>query len=167
MHEINAAAETITTAADPEANIIFGATVSPDLDGEVIITVVATGFDASYYAKQRGNRSATPALSSTNATKSDEKALSEIDMNLDEDTPEFHKENTMPNIWALDDDEDKKDKEEEVKPAPTDDDDHETEDHSVVTGSLEDDLEKPSFLRRLGRRRKGADQDSDSEDAAE
>src|SRR4051812_9856946 len=52
MHEINAAAETITAAADPEANIIFGATVSPDLEGEVIITVVATGFDASYYAKR-------------------------------------------------------------------------------------------------------------------
>ena len=50
MHEINAAAETITNAADPDANIIFGATISPDLEGEVIITVVATGFDASYYA---------------------------------------------------------------------------------------------------------------------
>jgi cell division protein FtsZ len=52
MHEINTAAEAITTAADPEANIIFGATVNPELDGEVIITVVATGFDASYFAKR-------------------------------------------------------------------------------------------------------------------
>src|SRR5206468_2758262 len=42
MHEINAAAEAITTAADPDANIIFGATINPDLEGEVIITVVAT-----------------------------------------------------------------------------------------------------------------------------
>src|SRR6185369_15539476 len=49
MHEINTAAETITTAADPDANIIFGATINPELDGEVIITVVATGFDASYF----------------------------------------------------------------------------------------------------------------------
>jgi len=39
MHEINAAAETITNAADPEANIIFGATINPDLEGEVIVTV--------------------------------------------------------------------------------------------------------------------------------
>ena len=29
MHEINAAAETITAAADPDANIIFGATITP------------------------------------------------------------------------------------------------------------------------------------------
>jgi cell division protein FtsZ len=50
MHEINAAAETITNAADPDANIIFGATINPELEGEVIVTVVATGFDAAYFA---------------------------------------------------------------------------------------------------------------------
>src|SRR5438128_8401670 len=55
MHEINAAAETITNAADPDANIIFGATINPDLEGEVIITVVATGFDATYFASQRND----------------------------------------------------------------------------------------------------------------
>ena len=33
MHEINAAAETITAAADPDANIIFGATINPDIPG--------------------------------------------------------------------------------------------------------------------------------------
>src|SRR6185369_5194055 len=53
MHEINTAAETITSAADPDANIIFGATISPELEGEIIITVVATGFDASYFAKRQ------------------------------------------------------------------------------------------------------------------
>ena len=53
MHEINAAAEAITAAADPDANIIFGATISPDLEGEIIITVVATGFDAAYFSDSR------------------------------------------------------------------------------------------------------------------
>ncbi len=52
MHEINTVAETITAAADPEANIIFGATINPDLEGEIIVTVVATGFDESYYASR-------------------------------------------------------------------------------------------------------------------
>ena len=52
MHEINAAAEVITAAADPEANIIFGATINPEIEDEIIITVVATGFDASYYSRQ-------------------------------------------------------------------------------------------------------------------
>src|SRR5262249_4095185 len=50
MHEINTVAETITAAADPEANIIFGATINPDLEGEIIVTVVATGFDDNYFA---------------------------------------------------------------------------------------------------------------------
>ena len=57
MHEINAAAEVITAAADPEANIIFGATINPELEGEIIITVVATGFDAAYYANRDHVRS--------------------------------------------------------------------------------------------------------------
>ncbi|MCA9326997.1 cell division protein FtsZ, partial [Candidatus Saccharibacteria bacterium] len=35
MHEINTAAEAITAAADPDANIIFGATISNELDGEI------------------------------------------------------------------------------------------------------------------------------------
>src|SRR5689334_9350479 len=61
MHEINSAAEAITTAADPDANIIFGATINPELEGEVIITVVATGFDASYYAKRDKVKTAVPA----------------------------------------------------------------------------------------------------------
>ena len=57
MHEINAAAEVITAAADPEANIIFGATINPELEGEIIITVVATGFDAAYYSNRDHVRS--------------------------------------------------------------------------------------------------------------
>src|SRR4051812_4478127 len=63
MHEINAAAETITTAADPDANIIFGPTINPKLDGEVIKTVVATGFDASYYEKRVEKPSLATAIS--------------------------------------------------------------------------------------------------------
>lgn len=45
MHEVDEAANVISSAADPEANIIFGATIDPDLDDEVQITVLATGFD--------------------------------------------------------------------------------------------------------------------------
>lgn len=46
MHEINEAAETITSAIDPDANIIFGATIDEALEDELRITVIATGFDA-------------------------------------------------------------------------------------------------------------------------
>jgi cell division protein FtsZ len=52
LSEINEAADVIAQAADPEANIIFGAVIDPKLENEVKITVIATGFDVS----QRANR---------------------------------------------------------------------------------------------------------------
>ncbi|MEB3230271.1 MAG: cell division protein FtsZ [Leptolyngbyaceae bacterium] len=44
LHEVNAAAEIIYEAVDPGANIIFGAVIDDRLQGEVRITVIATGF---------------------------------------------------------------------------------------------------------------------------
>jgi cell division protein FtsZ len=178
MHEINAAAEAITTAADPDANIIFGATVNPELDGEVIITVVATGFDASYFAKRQikpantvVNEKSDLDISSPTSAKQEEKTLSEIDMDLDDEQKGEHdfskEEKNIPNIWSIDsgaeeenDDTDNTDDHRGDK----DDDDNEDQDSenesSIVSSALEEDLEKPSFLRRLSRRRK----DSDPED---
>ncbi len=49
MSEIQEAAEIITSAVAPDANIIFGATLRPEMEDELIITVVATGFDAAYF----------------------------------------------------------------------------------------------------------------------
>lgn len=45
MLEANEAAEQIAKAADPDAIIIFGATVREDIQDEIIITVIATGFN--------------------------------------------------------------------------------------------------------------------------
>jgi cell division protein FtsZ len=44
LHEVNAAAETIYEVVDQNANIIFGAVIDPKMDGEIRITVIATGF---------------------------------------------------------------------------------------------------------------------------
>ncbi len=46
LHEVNAAAEIIYEAVDPNANIIFGAVIDERMQGEVRITVIATGFNA-------------------------------------------------------------------------------------------------------------------------
>lgn len=43
--EVNEAAELISSAADPEANIIFGAVIDEKLQDEIRITVIATGFE--------------------------------------------------------------------------------------------------------------------------
>ncbi|MEI6237510.1 MAG: cell division protein FtsZ, partial [Candidatus Saccharibacteria bacterium] len=155
MHEINAAAEVITAAADPEANIIFGATISPELENEIIITVVATGFEATYYTDRDHVRSAVDdgeqddkpkdhedektiadlmkvandSAISTEETKIEDEDIKAIDMDLEEkkDNKDDLKEDTpLPNIWSFDADETEKD----------------------------DKFDKPSFLRRFKKHKK-------------
>jgi len=45
MFEVDEAARIISSAADPDANVIFGAVIKEDLTDQVKITVIATGFD--------------------------------------------------------------------------------------------------------------------------
>ncbi len=45
LFEVNEAADVITSAADAEANIIFGAVIDDSLGDEVKVTVIAAGFD--------------------------------------------------------------------------------------------------------------------------
>ncbi|MCC6350630.1 MAG: cell division protein FtsZ [Candidatus Eisenbacteria bacterium] len=47
LHEVNEASKVVTEAAGEDANIIFGAVIDPGLDGEILVTVVATGFGVS------------------------------------------------------------------------------------------------------------------------
>ena len=164
MHEINTAAQAITNAADPDANIIFGATINPELEGEIIITVVATGFDESYFANRRVPKEApnskkekpkTDLSAAPEETIPKHEDLKELDMNLDQPhdnamgSEEFHSEPSVPNIWAMHsgEEENEGDKYEE-KPAES---------------SPEDELEKPSFLRRLKGRRANKKKDGDSQ----
>ena len=45
LYEVNKAAEIISKAANAEANIIFGAVINKELNDEVKVTVIATGFE--------------------------------------------------------------------------------------------------------------------------
>jgi cell division protein FtsZ len=47
MVEVNEAATIIQQHADPEANIIFGTVIDPEMGGDVKITLIATGFDST------------------------------------------------------------------------------------------------------------------------
>ncbi|NUQ39100.1 MAG: cell division protein FtsZ [Caldilineales bacterium] len=59
LFEVNEAAEIIRRTAHPEANIIFGAVVDPNLHDELRITVIATGFDAVHAKPQPATSSKT------------------------------------------------------------------------------------------------------------
>lgn len=59
MFEVDEAAKIITESVDSDANIIFGATIREDYEGELKITVVATGFDENSNKKFISDKSET------------------------------------------------------------------------------------------------------------
>ncbi|MGE5395943.1 MAG: cell division protein FtsZ [Chitinophagales bacterium] len=54
LYEVNEAAEVISQAVDSEANIIFGARVNDELEDEIRVTVIATGFDPPVVKAPKG-----------------------------------------------------------------------------------------------------------------
>jgi len=56
LSEINEAAEVVASAADADANIIFGAVVNEGMGEEIRITVIATGFDGNAAASAQLER---------------------------------------------------------------------------------------------------------------
>lgn len=95
MSEIQEAAEIITSAVAPDANIIFGATLKPEMEDELIVTVIATGFDSEYTDNDQSDvlEPATPGVMPSapqpqqpqvdNEPAIDETEIEKIDMDLD------------------------------------------------------------------------------------
>lgn len=127
MSEIQEAAEVITGAVAPDANIIFGASIRPELEDEIVITVVATGFDSDYYKElERQNIGATIDDNAEGATVADAAAVVE-DTSSKEPTvagEDFAKDNRR-NMWD-----------------------------SIRTEESEEDLDVPPSLRAKFRRKK-------------
>ncbi len=55
LAEVTEACTMIQEAADPDANIIFGSVIDPNMDDEVCITVIATGFQSRMEATVSGH----------------------------------------------------------------------------------------------------------------
>ena len=87
MSEIQEAAEVITGSVSPDANIIFGASVRPELEDEIIVTVVATGFDSDYYNEPIEDD--TPVVKELSSIENDKPAA---------DTKDFASE-SRSNMW--------------------------------------------------------------------
>lgn len=154
MHEINNAAAVITDVADQDVNVIFGATINPDIEGEVIVTVVATGFTNEYTRlrsskkdqdqtqdqgkgkeKEREPKRDNPKKTKTPLPKKEEPQeedlddiAKDIDDYLDDNAKQEKKttkKDTLKSMWSNLDDKDEREKE----------------------------LEKPAFLRRFSRKK--------------
>ena len=64
LEDMTTASEVIYDVVDPEANIIVGAVVDEALEGEIHVTVIATGFENNKtYRSERTNRASSNPLS--------------------------------------------------------------------------------------------------------
>ncbi len=87
MSEVDEAAQIITANSDPDANVIFGATVDENMVDLVKITVIATGFD-QMRAKMR-EYVAPPKVEEEEAAGAEEPAAPQADEDGELEVPTF------------------------------------------------------------------------------
>ena len=100
LHEVNTAAELVQRSVDPEANIIFGAVIDPEMKDEITITVIATEFEKE---KNMPNMNVDSLVS-----KAWDKKISSIPTSSDTssnsndlDIPSFLRKNRNKNMQSL------------------------------------------------------------------
>jgi cell division protein FtsZ len=72
LHEVHAAADVIYGAVDPDANILFGSVINPDMKDQMMVTVIATGF------KRDGVISRPSSVAQKSVADAPEAAVAEI-----------------------------------------------------------------------------------------
>ncbi|WP_028782694.1 cell division protein FtsZ [Thalassobacillus devorans] len=60
LYEVQEAADIVTSAADQEVNVIFGSVINENLKDEIVVTVIATGFDEAQLSQSQNKQ--RPAL---------------------------------------------------------------------------------------------------------
>ncbi len=92
LFEVNEAAEIISSAADSDCNIIFGAVIDENLADEVRVTVIATGFDHPRGGERQVTEpAAEPTLKGSTLLKPEDKPSFDIDEDV-LDIPSFLKD---------------------------------------------------------------------------
>ena len=86
LDDVETAAGIVQEAANPDANIIFGATIDEDFNDEMRVTVIATGFDAvpqSYTAYNPAPRAAARPAAAQQAAPAKPAAPSFVPEDID------------------------------------------------------------------------------------
>jgi cell division protein FtsZ len=90
LFEVNTAAELVQKSADPDANIIFGAVIDENLKDEILITVIATGFDRTSVVKKMDK----PTVAERPTISAPEKTAPSVQTSSDElEIPTFLRRN--------------------------------------------------------------------------
>ncbi|MGM8211832.1 cell division protein FtsZ [Virgibacillus sp. W0430] len=72
LYEVQEAADLVTSAADDEVNVIFGSVINENLKEEIIVTVIATGFDETKHMNQNKAKRPVTMTHQHAATKANE-----------------------------------------------------------------------------------------------
>ncbi|MCZ0703344.1 cell division protein FtsZ [Natronobacillus azotifigens] len=83
LYEVQEAADIVTSAADQEVNVIFGSVINENLKEEIVVTVIATGFDDAKVGAPQGGRK-RPGVQ--------QPVASAVDTRRDQTTPEVHEQ---------------------------------------------------------------------------
>ncbi|GGN49308.1 cell division protein FtsZ [Oceanobacillus indicireducens] len=62
LYEVQEAADLVTNAADEEVNVIFGSVINENLNDEIVVTVIATGFDENAQKSNKPKRDTRPSI---------------------------------------------------------------------------------------------------------
>ncbi|MBC1284742.1 cell division protein FtsZ [Listeria booriae] len=105
LYEVQEAAEIVSSASDEDVNMIFGSVINDELQDELIVTVIATGFDEAAQAKQKAQPQSRPnpaiqvnrpgyavkedAAPAQDEQPSQQQHVEEPRQNLDVDVPAF------------------------------------------------------------------------------
>ena len=89
LFEVNAAAEVIKQAVDPNANVIFGVALEENMNQEVRLVLIATGFEGMY------------SLGSASREKEITKVLKNLKTDEQFDTPSFLRQRELPKVRQI------------------------------------------------------------------
>ncbi len=139
LPEISMVSELIQEAVDPSANIKFGAQIDPSLGDEIIITIVATGFDENkqvFTKKLKGDEDTDDAFGLGGISVNSPLYNEEEEEEISEKKENYFEESEQDEISV------EEEPEEVFKGAPkkTDID---------IEDDFDDPLDKPAFMRRM------------------
>jgi cell division protein FtsZ len=153
LFEVTEAAEEIRSVADPEANIIFGTSFDERLADEIMITVIATGFDPNRRPREvrteSRNQVPVPVVVSHDARDFQRELDEQIVRNQESVGARSHGPVTYGSYGAME----RQSAPDPVRPAPQR---RPVPDRPITRPLYDDqDLEIPSFLRRPAQEEKG------------
>ncbi|HZG16710.1 MAG TPA: cell division protein FtsZ [Candidatus Bathyarchaeia archaeon] len=97
LYEVNEAADIVSSAADLEVNMIFGAVINEELKNEIVVTVIATGFDDHQRQASAGARRPQPT-NAARPTAPQQQAPTTRPAREEEDEKPFFSMNNLDNL---------------------------------------------------------------------